>query len=206
MARVFSRAAYNRQYSPLKAIHVDRTVELPQPNFEAMLSNFGRSLDRPVKIWVAGSTHLTFLESSGVVLAMRKLRKGPREMQNFSYGLSNKIDDYRVSGIKVSVDPARPLAVIGKNQDKLALNLVKDEQLHSERQRIEQIAKNEFGEDLPPLKSFKPHITIGRMAVGGTLPQELRIPPEDLFNDFGIPQTIALNGMRVYLNGETLKH
>lgn len=206
MARVFSRGAHNRQYSPLKAIHVDRTVELPQHNFESLLTTMGKRLDRPVKIWVASSTHLTFLESRGVYLAMRRLQKGPKEMQSFSYGLSNKIDDYRIKGIKVAVDTNKPLAVIGNNHDKLAINIVKDEQLQAERLRIEDIAKSEFGENLPPLKGFAPHITIGRMVVAGSLPIELKMPPDELFANFAIPETIALNGMRVYLNGEVLKH
>jgi hypothetical protein len=179
-------------------------VQEPQPEFEDFLKHAGRALGRRASIRAITSTHLTFLESRDAKKVMRESRVNSEEAKRFSFWMSNQLDQYRTQHIDVTIDEQRPLKIMGQRQDMLVLNIIEDEQIIAERNRTESLLQEEFGE-LPKLKGFEPHISIGYIGTKTLSPIELR-RPETLLPRGIIPETIALNGLTVFLDGKGLKH
>lgn len=194
---------------PLGAVFVARTLELPQENFEAFLRDTGSDLQGIATLRSITSTHLSLFEVSGIRRAMKVSHTEPREVAGFSYDLSNKLDVYRARPIEVAVDQDKPLKIFGKRNDKLALNLIDDEGLVEERQRIEAILRDRFEteeRELPEPMPFDPHVTIGHISLKGLSVEAREKTYEMLSPGTVIPETIALNGLRVFLNDKALKH
>jgi hypothetical protein len=199
---------YNRfprkNTKPLRAVSVARTVEAPQESFEIFLGQAAQELDRRASIRNVTSTRITFLESNGINKALRTSNANPDSARRFSYRMSSYLDKYRATDISVSVDQDNPLILIGRHADKLALNLVQDDQLLCERGRAEAFLTQEFG-GLPKLKPFRPHITIGSVGLQTLNAKEIA-HPELLLPQEILPETIALNGLTVFLDQKALKH
>lgn len=200
---------YNRyerkNYKPLRAISVARTVETPQQEFENFLQNAGRALGHRGNIRNIASTRITLLQSSGVQKVMRYHRRtDPQSATRFSYWMSNQLDSSRMEPITVAVNPKRPIKIMGTKGDKLTLNIIEDERLAAERNRTENLLQDEFG-DLPEIRSFEPHITIGYIGQQALSALEIR-RPESLIPNTAIPESIALNGLMVFVDGNGLKH
>lgn len=202
---MYTRLTRNRNRSRLKAVSVARTVEASQEHFQEFLTTVGRELGQLASIRTITSTRLTFLESGGINMAARQSRMDSRAISRFSYWLSNRLDANRAQDIFVQVDRGQPFKIMGKRHDKLALNILEDEQLMAERANTEALLKEEFGE-LPKLKSFEPHITIGFVHPTALSVYEQRHPEILLPEDLSIPTHIALNGLSVYLDDKRLRH
>lgn len=193
-----------RATKPLRAISVARTVEAPQSEFEEFLNVIGKDLGQRASIRTVTSTRLTLLESGGIKKAMRKAHTDPQSVNKFSFWLSHQLDSYRATPIEVTVNKDEPIALMGRNRDKLALRIVEDEQVKAERAKTEELLVEEF-DTLPPLKPFEPHITVGYVGIRALTTMEVR-HPELLVNNDIIPTTVALNGLTVFLEGKGLKH
>lgn len=187
-----------RSPSALREVYVARTVREPQRGFERFLNSFGRRLGAMamVNIHTIGSTHLTFLESRGVSGQFDYLGYGPHDIRAFKgeleQHLKRALPDQRA---RVEVDSEEPLKWMAGGA--LALNIVEDELLTQERDKIEEFLTDHFGE-MPGLWPFSPHITIGRLTEDVPL-QERDDPMSLVPNGLRIPETIVLNGLETYL-------
>lgn len=194
---------------PFRTVFVARTLELPQDNFESFLRDTGADLQGIATLRSITSTHLSLFEVSGIRRAMQASHTEPREVAGFSYELSSKLDEYRARPIEVEVDRDRPLKIFGKRNDKLALNLIDDEGLVEERQRIETILRERFeipDSEFPEPMPFDPHVTIGHISLRGLSLDAREKTHEMLSPTTVIPESVALNGLRVFLNDKALKH
>jgi hypothetical protein len=186
-------------------VSIARTVEAPQQGFAEFLYVMGSSLGRLAKIRTITSTQMTFLESSGISNALRNSRSDPQAVQRFSYWLSGQLNEYRGKNIYVTIDPDHPIIICGRHDNKLALNILKDEQIGGEREKGEELLDQKFG-NLPRLKPFKPHITIGSIGIQGLSAVEVEHPELLIPREVEIPERVALNGLTVFLDGKGLVH
>lgn len=192
---------------PLRAVSIARTVEAPQPNFQEFLNLAGLDLGRRADIRTITSTRMTFLESKGIKKAMRRARSDPRDVQTFAYYMSNQLDQYRASNVDAHVNPEKRLKLMGRYSNKLVLNMIDEPILVGQHNKSEELVEEEFG-PLPELTPFDAHITIGEIAIGGLTEEQLEYPEKLLSDEVQakIPETIALNGLQVFLDGKCLKH
>lgn len=193
-----------KNYSPRMAVSIARTVEFPQPDFEDLLHVAGRELGRLVKVREITNTRITFLQSGGVDRAMKRARNyDNKKLRSFVHGLGSKLDEHRHYNLEVQVDEHRPLIFIGRNRDKLALNIVPDDRLMEERENIEDALREEFGE-VPKMRPFNPHITIGEATK--LIDESQKKDPCELFVEEGlvIPDFVVLNGLNAYLDQKSL--
>lgn len=188
----------------LSAVSVARTVEAPQRNFEEFLIEAGRELGRRATVSAITSTRMTILESNGISRALRAGRADPRATNSFSYWLSSNLDRYRCSGMVMDIDQEQPLVLKGRNNNRLAFNLVSTDESIEQRERAEKLVAERFG-DLPKLKPFDEHITWASMHLGRLSASEIENPSQ-LLPNIEMPQSIALNGLSVFVDGCALKH
>lgn len=188
----------------LRAVSVARTVEAPQPDFEIFLNDAGSKLGRLATVTAITSTRVTILESNGISRALRLSKADPRAIAEFSYWLSSHLDSYRVHGMDMHVDPDRPLKLMGRNQNTLVLNLLTNEYSQEQRDKAEELLRQRFGE-LPELKSFDEHVSFAHVHAGRLTEME-KEDPSLLLQGVAIPETVALNGLTVFLDGKALVH
>jgi hypothetical protein len=185
------------QRSPLREVYVARTVQEPQPKFESFLNRFGRRLGVMATINTIASTHLTFLESSGIAGHFKTRGYSPSDIRQFRGDLEQHLketlpDDHTT----VTVDESKPLRWVGK-AGTLALNIAEDEVLARERNEIELFLQDHF-DDLPNLRPFEPHITLGRIhrQIGY---REYADPMRAAPKGIALPEEVVLNGLEAYL-------
>jgi hypothetical protein len=190
------RRSGGQKKGPLREVYVARTVQEPQPKVERFLNQFGRHLGRKALIKTVGSTHLTFLETYGLGAAFRSEGYTPTDIRQFR----NELDEHLKDNLPerrplVQVDPEKPLRWMGNKA--LALNIVHDEGLSTEREAIEDFLKQRFGE-LPKLRPFEAHITVGRFFCR-ILPEEQGDPTLFVPGHIHVPSEVAMNGLETYL-------
>lgn len=185
-----------RPKGPLKNVYVARTVQERQKPLERFLNKTAHHLGSAAAINALGSTHLTFLQSQGVTSRFRTLGYTPDDVRTFRGELDGYLKEtVAVHDPTVTVDPEQPLRWIAGNM--LALDIVPEAPLIAAREAIEAFLTERFGE-LPDLREFEPHITIGTVWRDITA-RELRDPCEVLPLDLHIPARVALNGLEVYI-------
>jgi hypothetical protein len=186
-----------RPRSGLRDVYVARTVQEPQKGFERFLNRFARHLGAGAMINTIGSTHLTFLESSGVMGHFRSRGYTPSDVRAFKCDLEHHLKDTLPSQHAiVEVNNEVPFKWMA-GRATLALNVVEDEHLTQERDKIEGFLRDHFGV-LPHLRTFDPHITLGRLTRRPTA-TERSDPLELLPDDLRVPAGVALNGLETYL-------
>jgi hypothetical protein len=183
----------------LNSVNVARMVEMPQPEFEGFLNTLGRHLGAKATIYTIGSTHMTFLESTGIGPQFRMDGYSPAEVRQFKDSLQRDLDESLFSdAAAVRVNPKQPLVWMGCF-GKIALNIRPSEQVQRQRAEIESYLKWRF-DRVPTLRSFRPHITIGAVQRNYLTAEEqtnLRLLlPEGL----QVPRRIALNGLMASLS------
>lgn len=180
----------------LREVYVARTVREPQPNFEKFLNTFGRRLGLTAVINTIASTHLTFLESSGLAGHFRTRGFSEKDIRQFRGELEQHLgDSLDTDYATVYVDEKRPLRFMGRTGT-LALNIEQDETLSEERNEIERFLTERFGE-LPDLQEFDPHITLGRIT--RRLGYREWNDPTRLVPGLQLPEAVTLNGLEAYL-------
>lgn len=192
------RRGGERSRSSLRDVYVARTVRESDGKFEAFLRSLGRSFGPEAMINGSGSTHLTFLESCGIAPHFRNKGYTPDDIKSFKVSLEQHLGDTLPKGGKVvKVDPEKPLIWMPGRNKSLAINVMPDDNLLAERTQIEAFLESHFGE-LPGLRDFEPHITLGRVV--RRLTQRERTDPRVLLpNWLQTPNVVALNGLAVYL-------
>lgn len=196
---------YNRfpreRRKPPRSVSVARKVDTPQPMFQDFLNDAGAALvDRRISIRTITSTHVTFLQARSIRDALRATFPEPAGVNRFSYWLRGQLVPFNAQNISAAVDPQLPLKIIGDHRNKLVLNLIEDDRLHLERERIERLLTGEFN-DVLELEAFDPHITLGKVVLQ-ELSRRERKNPSLLIPEVAIPETVALDGLTVFL-GET---
>lgn len=201
----------------LKGVYAARTTETPQPKFEYFLRRFGKSLAAAATVRDIASTHITLLESLGVKDQFYSFGFDPQDVKSFSRRMQQRIDKsgHNKSPMKVKTDPEEPLRWVGcigldsepiQTSDgqylrphKLAVGLVLDDRLQDQRGIIEEGLTEEFGE-LPEMRRFSPHITIGNIHWPWREQYCQQEAVDLLPKNLAVPKTIALNGLAVYLD------
>lgn len=197
MARRHSQGKYDSQ--SLRAVSIARTVQEPQAEFEEFLKNTGRVLGRRGSIRAITSTRMTFLESRDAKRAMRLGKATPQQSLQFSYWLGNRLNVSRSKDLEVTVDDEEPLKIMGNDYDKLVLRVYADQDVVNARNRAEALLAERFGE-LPEMRSFEPHITLGYIGLSH-LTEEQIANPSILLPPEIIPKQVVLNGLSIYLDG-----
>lgn len=201
----------------LKGVYAARTTEASPQRFDYFLKRLAKHLGTVATVRNIASTHVTLLESLGVKDQFYDYDYTAKDVRAFSRKMQRRIDKsgHSKSPMKVRVDPAEPLRWVGcvdidsrpiplpdggyLQPYKLAVNLILGERLQDQRGIIEAALTEEFGE-LPKMRPFSPHITIGSInrpwreqycgqEVADLLPNNL-VPP----------RLIAMNGLAVYLD------
>lgn len=201
----------------LKGVYAARTTEASQPRLEFFLKRLAKHLGAAATVRHIASTHVTLLESFGVKDQFYNYDFTAHDVRLFSKRMQRRIDKSgsNQSHLSVRVDPHEPLrwvGCVGVNSEptigpdgkalkpyKFAIGLASDQRLDDQRGIIEEGLKEEFGE-LPEMRLFSPHITIG------TIERPWReqyceneatalLPP-----GLSVPRAVALNGLAVYLD------
>lgn len=201
--RLHNRFA-RKSNTPLKAVSIARTLETPQTEVESFINQVGKKLDRRGEVLAVTSARMTILESKGIRRAHRRAHADPKAVSNFSYRLSNHLDQYRTQDIDVTVDPKEPIKLFGRNSNRLSLNFLLSDQLIEERRRVDDFLLEEFGE-VPHLKELEPHVSLAKVCLRALTSNEIEYPSL-LVPEAMIPTTVALNGLSVFLDGKALKH
>jgi hypothetical protein len=192
-----ARLGLERPRAELRGVRVARTVQEPQPVFESFLDQFGARLGRRAAIKTIAKTHLTFLGSRGLARQFMSHGYTSGHIEAIRDELEERLRKTLPTGhATVRVNERAPLLWVGR-VGTLALNIVNDDRLASERAEIEKFLRTRLGE-LPKLDTFVPHITLGRVREAipyDTWREPLRIVPTDI----AIPEEVALNGLAVYL-------
>jgi len=191
------RKGTGRPGGAVREVYVARTVHEDNPRLAKFLESFGRVLGSSATIFTLGSTHLTFLESCGLTPHFRNHGYTPDDIRSFKVALELRLRNvFGRDEPAVAVDADAPLWLRGRNNS-IAIRLAADEGLAEERAEIEDFLARRFGE-LPDLRAFEPHITVGNLKRTPTA-DERRDPqlllPEGLY----VPGPIALNGLEAYL-------
>ncbi|HSH18770.1 MAG TPA: hypothetical protein VK978_05300 [Candidatus Saccharimonadales bacterium] len=192
--------------APLKNVYVARTVETPQPKYGQFLERAARlvrySIGNIAVIRTAASTHITYLETKGVKNKFRQEGFSGSDVRAFRADLEQHIKSSgnlsATYARTVKIDRAQPLVWKGVSKNKIALNVVADDSLLSERATIEEFLENRFG-SVPAMRSFDPHITIGEAHTAALSWDQRRDPIRLISRDVQFPKEIALNGLMAFL-------
>lgn len=201
----------------LEGVFVARTTRVPQPELEYFLNSFARSIGIVATIKTAASTHVTLLESCGVNQQFYNRGFTSREVHLFSRHMQRKIDraGHSRTPLVAKTDLRRPLRWVGavdldckpnlladgtpQKPYKLAVGLKLDERLRDQRGVIEDCLKEEFGK-LPKIRRFSPHVTFGKILTPFREEYYDTDPLELIPSNLSVPDSIALNGLAVYLD------
>jgi hypothetical protein len=182
----------------LNSVYVARTVEMPQPEFEDFLNTFGRHLSGRGRIYTLGSTHMTFLSSTGIGQQFRMDDYSPGEVRRFRDDLQKDLDESLFSdAASVEVNADKPLQLVN-SCGKIALSIEPSEPILQQRAETEAFLKWRFGR-LPRLGSFLPHISVGFVRPDCLTKEEQANPSLLLPEGLHVPHSIALNGLTTYL-------
>lgn len=197
------RHGRERNAAPLRDVYVARTVNTPQPKMQDFLDRVAKTAGRIAEIRTVGSTHITFLETAGVKEQFRQEGFTSADVRAFKGDLELHLrdagGDETASERRVRIDRTEPLKWRGYRDSKLALNIIPDDAMLEEREHIEGFLEERFG-CVPHMKSFDPHITIGRVNPTALTIEQRRDPLKYISRDVCFPETVALNGLMVYLD------
>jgi len=182
----------------VRDVYVARTVKNPQDKLERFQAGLSRHLGRRAVVFsMEDALHLTYLESYGIKSRLLSLSYDLAGVRSFKTELQTYLSETlpRTGKMPIQIDSDEPLKWI--TTSKLAFNIVPDETLLAERDEIEEFLVNKFGEP-PSLRPFTPHITILEMR-SRVREQERKDPVTMLPRGLYMPQSIAMNGLEVYL-------
>lgn len=184
--------------SPQGSIHVARTVKAPQREFADFLQRATKASRWLLQAKDPARTHLTLLETRGVNHRMRQDGYTPGDVRQFRGDLERHLKDAWDLGTtrpcEVMIDPKRPLIWRGDRNDKLALNVIENENLETERWLIDDFLIRQFGE-VPGKWPFEPHVTLGTVNTAKLSTRARRDPLELIPGITIFPETLALNGL-----------
>lgn len=182
---------------PLCEVYALHTVGEPRQGLARFLNGFGRHLGKAAMIKTVDDAHLTVVESRTTHALFWDMGYKPGQARD----CRNRLEQYLGSTVScgpmpVNVDAKQPLIWMA-GRATLALRVVMNEQLAQEREEAVEFLTAEFGKMPPKELPFIPHITIGsidRPVTGLERSRPITLLPPGL----QIPETIMLNGLKVY--------
>lgn len=187
------------------SIYVARTIKRNERKLIPFMNALARHLGMAADVSAQQSVHVTLLGASGVNrVLLNEHCVTAKDRRAYAGCLEKYVKDVTsFCGEHVArIDPDEPLVAVGRKRNSLALRLIPDQAMLTERAVIEDFLVDRFG-GLPAVEKFKPHLTLARMHGAEELkilktndPAELQtLLPDGLV----APSKVVLNGLEVYV-------
>lgn len=210
MEKRFNLRTKHRYYGgrKLRPIHVGHPLDEQQPQLTNFLDRarlriarrYPNSIIRPVE-----HAHFTVMQTGLKRSPLEFVDENKDELE-FYIAMAQRIKEIGSGGLTLEVDDRRPIRVLGKDHNKLALNFLMSEALEEECAVVDELVTEFFGEETGLRRLDPPHITFGRIVRGEFYKQDRHNPQHRIVPGLPIPDIVELDeGLNLTLNDRRLE-